>query len=334
MSTQAQTKAVSDAPPQMQMLEIMSGYWRSQSLYVAARLGLADLLKDGPQTSEELAARTGAHAPTLYRLLRALASIGVFAEEGNGRFGLTELAATLQSGPGSIRAMVLHLGERPSWDAWGDLLRSVQTGETAFARVHGMEVFPFYAEHPESQEPFNQAMTEAYDFSQFCKVVDVGGGHGGLMTAILKKSDAVKGAVFDMPAVVEGARPRIEAEGFDGRCEIVAGNFFDSVPEGGDAYTLKMIVHDWDEERALAILRNIHRAMKADGKLLVIETVIPEGNEPAFSKLGDLHMLIMTGGRERTAAEYAKLFDEAGFKLTSVIPTQSIISIVEAVKKA
>lgn len=345
MSTQAQLQPETDVPPQMTMVEMMSGYWVSQALYVAARLGLADLLKDGPRTFEELAQASSTDAPTLYRLLRALASIGVFAEEEKGRFKLTTLAETLRTGPGSVRAMVLHLGERPSWDAWGDLLRSVQTGETAFPRVNGIDVFPYYAEHPESQEPFNQAMTEAsevmsqavteaYDFSQFERVVDVGGGHAGLMTAILKSSsNATTGTVFDLPEVVEGARSRIEAEGLAGRCETAAGNFFDSVPEGGDAYTLKMIIHDWDDEHALTILRNIHRAMKAEGKLLVIEQVIPEGNEPSFSKLSDLHMLVMTGGHERTAAEYGKLFEEAGFELTRVIPTQSIMSIVEGVKR-
>ncbi|HEX8142868.1 MAG TPA: methyltransferase [Pyrinomonadaceae bacterium] len=345
MSTQAQQQPVNEMPPQMVMLQMMSGYWVSQSLYVAARLGLADLLKDGPRTSEELARATGTHAPTLYRLLRALAGLGLFLEDEQGRFTLTPLSNTLQTGPGSVRAMILHLGEQPSWLAWGDLLRSVQTGETAFPRVNGMEVFPFYAAHPESQEPFNHAMTEAsevmsaavtqaYDFSQFGKVVDVGAGHAGLITAILKSSPKVKGIAYDLPAVVEGAGERIEAEGLAGRCEAVGGDFFHSVPAGGDAYTLKMIIHDWDEARALSILRNIHGAMKDDGKLLIVETVIPEGNEPSFSKLGDLHMLVMTGGQERTAAQYQKLLDAAGFSLTRIIPTQSIVSIVEGIKKA
>jgi hypothetical protein len=344
VSTQAQQQPTGEVPPQMALMLMMTGYWVSQSIYVAARLGLADLLKDGPRTSEELAAETGTHAPTLYRLMRALASVGIFAEDEGGRFALTPLASAMQDGPGSARAMILHLGEAPSWQAWGDLLHSVRTGETAFAHVHGMEVFPFYAGRPESSQPFNQAMTEyseavgaavtgAYDFSQFGRVIDVGGGQAGLITAILKANPAVKGVVFDLAQVVEGGRTRILAEGLAGRCEAVAGDFFKSVPEGGDAYVLKTIIHDWDEERAVAILQNINRAMQADGRLLLIETVVPPGNEPGLAKLGDLHMLVMTGGCERTEAGYRALFDAAGFELTRVIQTASPVSIIEGVRK-
>ena len=343
MSTQAQPQPTNDVPPQMALMQMMTGYWVSQSIYVAAKLGIADLLKDGSKTSDELAATTGTHAPSLYRLLRALASVGLFIEDEKGRFTLTPLAAALQTAAGSARAMVLHLGERPSWQAWGDLLHSVRTGATAFPHANGMEVFPYYGQHPESQEPFNQAMTEyseavsgavaeAYDFSQFGKVVDVGGGHGGLMTVILKRNPAVKGVVFDLPVVVGGTCSRIEAEGLADRCEVIGGDFFGSVPGGGDAYTLKTIIHDWDEERAGAILRNVHSAMNENGRLLIIETVIPVGNEPSLSKLSDVHMMVMTGGRERTEGEYGQLLESAGFKLTRVIPTESVVSIVEGVR--
>lgn len=343
MPTQAQLQPINDVPPQMALMQMMTGYWVSQSIYVTAKLGIADLLKDGSKTSDQLAEATGTHAPSLYRLLRALASVGVFIEDEKGRFTLTPIAAALRTDPGSARAMVLHLGERPSWQAWGNLLHSVQTGGTAFPHANGMEVFPYYGQHPESQEPFNQAMTEysevvsdtvteAYDFSQFGKIVDVGGGHGGLMSVILKRNPAVKGAVFDLPMVVEGAGRRIEAEGFANRCEIIGGDFFSSVPSGGDAYTLKTIIHDWDEERARAILRNIHSAMNENGKILIIETVITPGNDSSFSKLGDVHMMVMTGGRERTEAEYGLLLESAGFKLTRVIPTESVVSIVEGVR--
>jgi ubiquinone/menaquinone biosynthesis C-methylase UbiE len=344
VSIQATQQQTGDMPPQMALMMMMTGYWVSQSIYVAAQLGLADLLKDGARTADELAESTGTHAPTLYRLLRALSSVGIFAEDENNRFSLTPLATALQTGPGSLRAMILHLGESPSWHAWGELLHSVRTGETAFIHAHGMEVFPFYANAPESSEPFNQAMTEysevvaaavtkGYDFSQFNKVVDVGGGHAGLITAILKANPKVSGVVFDIGQVIEGGRARIESEGLADRCEAVAGDFFASVPEGGDAYVLKTIIHDWDDERAVAILKNIYEAMKADGKLLIIETVIPKGNEPSLSKLGDLHMLVMTGGCERTEDGYRALLRSAGFELTRVVPTESPMSIVEAIKK-
>jgi len=256
---------------------------------------------------------------------------------------LTPLSEQMVSGPKSMRPMIIHLGEAPSWRAWGELLHSVETGGTAFPHANGAEVFPFYAAHPESAGPFNEAMTaysavvteaviNAYDFSPFRKIVDVGGGHGHLLTSILRAAPEASGVIFDLPAVVEGARARVEDEGLTNRCEIAGGDFFESVPEGGDAYVLKTIIHDWDEERALAILRNVHRAMKDDGKLLLIETVIEDGDGPSFSKLSDLHMMIMTGGQERTAAEYAALYERAGFRLTRVLPTESLIGVVEGVK--
>jgi SAM-dependent methyltransferase len=290
-----------------------------------------------------LASATGAHAPTLYRLLRTLASLGVFQEDEESRFALTPLGAALQTGPGSMRAMVVHMGEEPSWRAWGDLLNSVMTGESAFKHVHGMEVFPYYAEHPESNEPFNQAMTEyseavgqavtqVYDFSGYRQVIDVGGGHGKLITAILKANPNIKGVLFDLPPAAEDARASLAAAGLAERCETVGGDFFQSVPAGGDLYILKSIIHDWDDERAIKILKNINRAIEPDGKLLLAEIVIAPGPESAISKLSDLHMLIMTGGCERTESEYSKLYEAAGFRLTRIIPTGTLVSLVEGVK--
>lgn len=345
MSQQTAVQNTGEMPPQMLVFQMMSGYWVSQAIYVAAKLDLAGWLKDGPKNSEELAATTSTHAPTLYRLLRSLSGLGLFSEDESGRFSLTPLAATLQDGPNSVRAMVLHLGENASWQAWGNLLHSIQTGETAFNHAHGMEVFPYYAQHPECNAVFNEAMTnyseavsaavcEAYDFSRAGTIIDIGGGHGSLLAAILKATPNSKGILFDLPPAVAGARGRIEAEGLSERCELIGGDFFDSVPQGGDTYILKSIIHDWDEERAIAILKNIRRAMKPDGKLLLVETVIPPGNEPSPAKLGDLHMLVMTGGRERSRAEYGALFDAAGFQLVNVIPTESMVSIVEGVKSS
>jgi hypothetical protein len=332
-----------ETPPEVALLQLGTGYWVSQSLYVAARLGVADLLKDGPAGVEDLARATGTQPAPLFRLMRVLASVGVFAEEGERRYKLTPLSEQLLSGPKSMRPMLIHLGEAPSWRAWGELLHSVETGKTAFPHANGAEVFPFYAAHPESAEPFNEAMTAysnvvtaavvgAYDFSPFHKIVDVGGGHGHLLASILKAAPEASGVIFDLPAVVEGARARVEAEGLAGRCEVSGGDFFESVPEGGDAYVLKTIIHDWDEERALSILRNVHRAMKDEGKLLLVETVIEDGDGPPFSKLSDLHMMVMTGGQERTEAEYATLYERAGFRLTRVVRTESLMGVVEGVK--
>jgi DNA-binding Lrp family transcriptional regulator len=322
--------------------QMATGHWVAKAIYVAARLGVADHLADGPKTTEGLAEAVGAHAPTLRRLMRALAGLGVFTEEADGRYGASPFTQFLRTGPGSMRGMILHLGETPSWLAWDELLGSVRTGEQGFKRAHGVEVFPFYAAHPESNEPFNDAMvelpkvvaaavTEGYDFSAFRKIVDVGGGHGGLLTSILRANPDARGVVYDQPEVAEGARARIASEGLSDRCEAVGGDFFESVPEGGDAYVLKWIIHDWDEERALKILRNVRRAIPASGRLLLCEHIIPEGGEPSPAKLMDLQMLVMTGGRERTAAEYGALLRRAGFELTRVVETKSLVGVVEAV---
>ncbi|MDT4969259.1 MAG: hypothetical protein QOJ64_3996 [Acidobacteriota bacterium] len=335
--------AGSDVPPQAIMMQMITGAWVSQLIYVAARLGIADLLKDGPRSADELAGSTKTDAPTLYRVMRALASLGIFAEDENKRFSMTPLATPLQAGPGSLRAMALHLAERPSWLAWGDLLYSVQTGKTAFPHVHGQEIFTYYAEHPESSEPFNQAMTnfsetviaaliKSYDFSAATRLVDVGGGHGSLLAAVLKANPDMKGVLYDLSPAAEGAKQRVAEEGLADRCEVMAGDFFESVPAGGDTYIMKHIIHDWDEERAIAILKNCHRAMADDGRLLLIEAVIAPGNEPSLGKLMDINMLVLPGGRERTEKEYAELFSRVGFRLTKVTPTESPVSVIEGVK--
>jgi SAM-dependent methyltransferase len=220
-------------------------------------------------------------------------------------------------------------------------MHTVKTGETAFAHANGAEVFPYYAAHPESAEPFNRAMTEmsaavaeavvrAYDFSGFERIIDVGGGHGHLLASVLGANPNARGTVFDQPAVVAGARDAVTRLG--GRLEAVGGDFFAAVPAGGDAYLLKHIIHDWDEERALTILRNVRAAMKPDGRLLLVEWVVPEGDEPSMAKLGDVHMMVMTGGQERTAEEYARLFERAGFRLTRVIETESQMAVIEGVR--
>ncbi|PYV42123.1 MAG: methyltransferase [Acidobacteria bacterium] len=330
-----------DGPPTVTMLKMISGFWISRAIYIAAKLGIADHLRDGHKTACQLAAVTGTHAPSLYRVLRALASVGVFAEDGSGRFTSTPLAATLQTdAPGSLRAFAtVELGEE-HYPAWGDLMHSVKTGEIAFDHVFGMPVWDYFAQHPENAKTFDDAMTgmtlavndgvlSSYDFSSIRKIVDVGGGHGSLIASILKLNPHMKGVLFDATPVVEGARRRVEAEGLTYRCQVVDGNFFESVPSGGDAYILKWIIHDWDDPRAVAILKNCHRAMVENAKLLLVEAVVPHDGEPHFSKFIDLNMLVMTGGRERTEDEYRRLLGASGFRLTRIAPTESPMSVIE-----
>lgn len=343
--SQPHSSAPLDVPPPVTLLQMLSGYWVSQSIYVAAKLKIADLLRDGPKTSDELATLTGSNPRALYRLLRALASIGVFSEtETSGYFGLTPLAACLQTdAPNSMHGFAVMLGEE-HYKAWGELLHSVQTNASAFEQVYGMNIFEYYAQNPESAQAFDEAMTNmsaiervatvaSYDFSSFHTLVDVAGGQGSLLAAILKANPALKGILFDQDAVLAGAKSFIEAEGVLDRCQLMGGNFFESVPSGADAYVLKHILHDWDDERAIAILKNCREAMAENGKLLVVEQVIPEGNQPFVGKLLDLNMLVMCpGGGERTESEYRTLFEAAGFQLTRVVPTQGDISILEGIR--
>jgi ubiquinone/menaquinone biosynthesis C-methylase UbiE len=331
-------------PPQLALFQMASGYWVSQSIYVAAKLGIADLLKDSPKSCDELATATGTNAPSLYRVLRALASLGVFAETELNHFTLTPLAACLQSDvPDSFRAFVIMLGEE-QYRAWGEFMHSVQTGGSSFEHIYGMNLFEYLAQNPESAKIFDESMTNAsvvesaalaasYDFSSIQTLVDVAGGEGHLIASILKSNPTLKGVLFDQPYVIERAKRFLEAEGVLERCHLAAGNFFESVPEGGDAYILKYIIHDWDDERAIVILKQCHKVMPDNGKLLVAEKVIPPGNEPFIGKFFDLHMLVMTpGGRERTEAEYRALFEKAGFKLTRIVPTQKEVSIIEGIR--
>ena len=328
------------------LLQMLSGMWVSQSIYVAAKLGIADLLKQGAKTSEQLANDTDVDAQSLYRVLRALSSIGIFAEGENRLFELTPLATYLQSdSPSSMRAIAIMFGSEDwRWQTWGNILYSVKTGKSAFEHTKGIPIFNYFSQNPEAAEIFNASMTSfstihnaaiaaSYDFSSIKTLVDVGGGHGGFLSAILKANPMMKGILYDLPPVIEGARQHLEVAGLQERCLEIQGNFFESVPSGGDAYMLKNIIHDWNDESAIAILKNCHRAMPDNGKLLLVETVIPSGNEPSVGKFVDIEMLLMTsGGRERTEAEFQNLFRAAGFKLTSITPTQSPLSVIEGVR--
>jgi cyclopropane fatty-acyl-phospholipid synthase-like methyltransferase len=324
------------------MLQIITNFWTSRAVAVFAKLGIPDLLESGPKTTEELAKATETHAPSLYRLLRALASAGIVKTETEGRFALTPLSQTLvTNAPGSLRWFMISELSQEHYPAWGNLMHSVKTGEIAFDNFFGKDIWQYFKENPEDGALFNDSMSgvtaaanEAilsnYDFSQFNKVIDIGGGHGGLITSILNKNPQLKGVLFDAPQVIEGARPRLEANGVADRCETVAGDFFKAVPAGGDAYVMKWIIHDWDDEKALTILRHCRNQMQPNGRLILVDTVVPETDEPHFSKFFDLNMMVMTGGKERTAAEFEQLLAAAGFKLLRVIPTELPTSIVEA----
>lgn len=340
--SQSKLDSQTEVPPQIAMLQMISGFWISRAIYIIAKLGIADHLAGGPKTAEEIAAATGTHSGAIYRIFRALSSVGVLTEEADQRFGLTPLSETLRTdAPGSLRAFAtVELGEE-HYPAWGELLYSVKTGEIAFDKHFGMPIWEFFAKNPENARTFDDAMTNvslaikdailaSYDATTIRKLADIAGGHGSLLAAILKSNPEMKGVLFDLPGVTEGARKRIEAEGLSDRCEVIAGSFFESVPEGADAYIMKWIIHDWDDERSIAIFKNIRRAIAEGGKLLLVEAVVPPGSEPHFSKFIDLNMLVMTGGRERTEEEYRRLLEAGGFKLTKVIPTDSPMSIIEA----
>ena len=329
--------------PQQQLLQFASGYFVTQSLHVAARLGIADLLAEGPLPSAELASRTGTDEPSLYRLLRCLAALGVFQETGSRTFALTPLAELLRAGvPGSMRAAVIMIGDPEHYRAWGELEHSVRTGEPAFDHAFGMGVFDYFERHPEAAAIFDQAMTDltdaeaiadGYDFSGLGTVVDVAGGHGSLLAAILRANPHLQGVLFDLPHVIERAKkPRFLAGELAGRCRFEAGSFFETVPAGADAYVMKHIIHDWDDDHCLRILAHCRAALRPEGKLLVVDAVIPPGNEPHPGKMMDLNMLVMThGGRERTEEEFRSLFERAGFRLARVVPTRATVSFVEGV---
>jgi SAM-dependent methyltransferase len=330
-------------PPHTSLLRMVRSYQVAQMIYVATKLTLADLLADGPKSTSELAAASGTQPAALYRLLRALASLGIFAEDEQGQFGLTPLAQPLRRGvPGSLHATVLFHGDPITQGVWGELLHTLKTGEDGYHRLYGMSAWSHREQHLDYGDLFDNFMTEvttldtaavvaAYDFSSFFSLVDIAGGHGSLIAAILKGNPALRGILFDQPHVVLGAQSVLEAAGVIDRCQQVSGDFFAELPANGDAYLLKSIVHDWNDADAIRILKNIRRAIQPDGKLLLVEFVIPPGNDPHPGKLTDINMLVSLGGRERTEAEFRDVLAEAGFRLTQIIPTSAGKSVIEAV---
>lgn len=331
-------------PPEMLLMQMVFGKNITQAVSVAARYKIADQLVTGPKTAAELASASGLHPGHLYRVLRALASVGVLAGDENGRFALTPVGELLRSDvPGSLRAMAVQVCDPWEWKTWGDFAGSVKTGQVAFDRVWGEGVFDYLTKHDDEAATFNEAMTgfsqqaaaavvKAYDFSKFGTVVDVGGGHGALLLAILKANPGVKGVVFDAPPVVTGATAAITAAGLGDRCRAEGGDFFRAVTAGGDLIVMKNIIHDWNDAKAAAILKACRAAIKPTGKLVLVELVVPPGFAPHFAHILDLEMMVICDGKERTEGEYASLLAGEGFKLTRIIPLEnSPLSLVEAV---
>ena len=339
------TAAPETLPPDAQLLQLVSGAFVSAGIYAAAKLGIADLLADGPKSAAELAAKTEMDERSLYRLLRSLASVGAFSEVEPKTFANTPMTETLRSdAPRSTRDLTIWMGEPEHWKVYGDLLYSVKTGKPAWDNVHGEPVFPYlFNTNKELGEIFNRAMTsyshqsigpilEAYDFSDAGTIADIAGGYGHLLAAVLAANPTAKGILFDLEAVLKGAPEMLDSYGVADRVELVEGDFFAAIPVKADVYMLKHIIHDWYDDNNQKILRNIRANMPDDGRVLIIEAVVPEGNTPHFSKIIDLEMLVSPGGVERTPAEFEKLLSDSGFRMTRIIPTKSLMCIVEAVK--
>jgi hypothetical protein len=325
-------------PPHVQLIQMGQAHIVSRTVHVAAELGLADQLASGPKSAAELAGAMQVHAPSLHRLMRTLASLGIFTEQAEQRFALT-----LKTGaPGSARSSLMFLGNPWHQSGWDNMVYSVRTGKPGFDKAHGMNLFEFLARHPELASLFSETMVgihnqeppavaAAYDFSGFKTVIDVGGATGNVLAAILARHPGPHGMLFDGPHVVKDAPALLDAKGVSDRVTIEPGDFFKSVAAGGDAYILSHIIHDWNEDQCLTILGHVRKAMNPAGRLLIVEMVLPAGDAPHPGKMLDMTMLVQTGGEERSEAEYGVLLAKAGFRLTRVVPTTSAASIVEAV---
>ena len=345
-SRQRKRRQPGEQPEALAMIPLINGYWVAQLVYVAAELDLADRLAKGPQTPEALAKQAGADPVALARALRALASVGVFKADAKGRYTLTPLAQTLRSDhPASLRDFARMMIGDYNWRAWGSVLQSVRDGTPAFDRVHGMPFFEYLQRNPEKERVFSASMASisgaenptiatSYPFSQLTRLVDVGGAHGHLLASILRRHKKLRGVLYDQTQVVAGAAARgfISAPDVRDRIEVEGGDFFSSVPAGADGYLMKYILHDWDDERCIRLLRLCRDAMAPDGRVLVVDHVIPPGNAPHRGKLMDMNMFVLLTGKERTKAEFAALFAKAGLRLRRVVPTGSPIALVEGVR--
>lgn len=329
-------------PPQAAMMEMVSSAWAAQAITAAADLGIADALAGGPLTADELATAVDADADALGRLLRALIGRGVFRQRRDGRYELNPLADTLRGdSPVSVAGLARFVGAPQHREHWSHLTDAIRAGQAVVPALRGKPIFEYLADEPELADIFNDAMTSvsataiapvvaAYDFSRYGTIVDVGGGHGRLLAAIMDATPRARGILFDLPQVVAGAPAVLERHDIADRVRVVEGSFFDAVPEGGDAYVLKSVIHDWPDDDAVRILGNVRSAAEAGKHVLLVESVIPGHDREFPGKLTDLEMLVVAGARERTAAEYSRLMDRAGFRMTRVIETASPFSVVEA----
>ncbi len=346
--TQDQTEPVSQVATATALLDLMESYRRSAAIYVFTRLGVADLLASGAKTVEELVRDTGTHGPSLARLLQALCALDIVREETRGQFALAPMGECLRTDhPASVAGTVLMYGEDNFWRTWGDLFYCVQTGESSMRHLYGAaNPFEYYAQHPDLGAVMHSgfaaiarvealAVTAAYDFPQTGIIVDVAGGQGQLLTSILQARAEARGLLFDLPEVVERARPLLERAGVSDRCVVEGGDIFTAVPSGGSLYLLSRILHDWDDAQAEAILRKCRQAMPTGAPLLVIEAILPEQTTTSARDLrvalADLNMLVRTGGHERTGAEYRRLLAGASFTVTTITPTECAYSIIAAV---
>ena len=336
--------------PSEVMIALIEASWLSRTIHVIASLGIPDLLRDGPKRNEELAAETGTHADTLSRIMRALTGEGIFDVDDQGRFSLTPLGATLRTDvPNSLHAWALLMLGAVNQNAWAGVMHTVRTGQSAFQHRHAMDLWQYHAADPEYANVFAAAMSSftmtyienvlhSYSFGHFSQIVDIGGGDGSLLIAVLQRNPEVRGVVYDLPMVADRARQRIAEAGLTDRCAATGGNALTEVPVGGDVLILSRVLHDWDDDSACKILANCRKALPADGRLLVIERALPDKLQDLASNRGpvlsdinmtDLNMMVMTTGRERTVAEYKELCRKAGLELTGVVPTQTAMNVME-----
>ena len=324
------------------LVRLVDGFRVTQTLHAGVEFGIPDLLADGARTADDLAEACDADPSALYRLLRTLASLGILHEADGRRFSLTELGQPLRGDvPGSLRGWVRLTGRDHVWRSWGNLTNAVREGKNSFRMLHDADIWEWRADHPEESAIFDEAMMsltgagnsailDAYDFGRFETVVDVAGGNGTLLAGLLAAHPQMRGILFDQEHVVSGAEPVLRAAGVLDRCKVVAGSFFSSVPEGGDAYVLKSIIHDWEDDESVAILRTCRESMGPEAVVLVIERDLGPPNENPVAKLSDLNMFVMPGGRERTIDEYAELLDRAGLRLDEAHPTTTGHLVMEA----
>jgi hypothetical protein len=341
------TADASIAPPEVSpaqlVFQVAAGFIASAALQVATRLSIAERLAAGPRPVADLAREAGVQDDGLYRVLRALSSAGIFAETAPRTFALTPAAELLRKGPGSLGDGIEFITDPLHFRTYAEALYSVQTGKPAGEKVVGMPLFEYLSKNPDMSASFNNAMTafsanvmpavlEVYDFSGIATLVDIAGGHGHVLTSVLKAYPQMRGVLFDLEHVIAGAGPLLAASGVGDRVRTESGDFFKAVPAGGDAYIMKHIIHDWDDDRAVAILTAIRKALdgKPQGRVILLEAALAPGNAPDFGKLVDLEMLLLPGGRERTADEFGTLFQRAGFRLSNVVPTKSMLSVIEA----